>query len=514
MTKETNKNEGDNNKKRKPSLKSGVFWGSAILIILLTAWTIIFPENSGYIIGIVQDFIVSQLGWYFILTTTIVIVFVIFVAISSKGKLRMGPADSKPEFSLFTWASMLFAAGIGIDVFFYSAAAPVSHYLIPPEGIGETPEAARQAVLWAIFHYGISGWALYALLGLALGLFAFRYNLPLSLRSLLYPIFGDRVQGKTGAAIEIAAILGAILGVATTLGIGVLQLNVGLNMMFNMPIGIGVQIGLVVLAVLITCISTFSGVDKGIRFLSELSIYVTIALLLFVVAFGSTQFLLNGLIQNIGDFTSRFPSMTLNTFAYGEADEWLGEWTIFFWAWWIAWAPFVGLFLARISRGRTIRQFISGTIIIPLLFIIIMFSIFGNSALELVFGGNTAFGETAVEDPAQGFYNLLEEFPFATLSIGVATFLGLIFYITSADSGALVMSNFSSNHRGTYGDGPPTLRIFWAIATGVLTLALLALGSGTIDVLQSANIIIGLPFSIILYLIMYSLYKVLKKDSL
>lgn len=506
--------EGNLSAENKATIKPFVFFWSASLIILVTLWTIIDPQGSGGVIGAVQSWVVGQLGWYFILTTTIVLVFILVIAFSDKGKLKMGAADDKPRYSLFAWAAMLFAAGIGIDLLFYSASAPVTHYLFPPEGMGETEESARQSVLWAMFHYGISGWGLYTLMGLSLGLFAYRYKLPLSLRSILYPIFGKRAQGMAGDAIEIGAVLGTIFGIAVSLGIGVIQLNVGLHMIFDIPVGLGAQIGLILVAIFITCLSTFTGVDKGIRFLSELNIFIAISLVLYVIIFGQTQFLLNGFVQNIGDFVSRFPGMTLNTFAYGDSEKWLADWTIFFWAWWIAWAPFVGLFLARISRGRTIRQFVTGTLIIPFFFILILFSVFGNSALGIVMDGNTNFGEMAVNNPAQGFYALLEQFPAATLTIGVSIFLGLIFYVTSADSGALVMSNFTSNNTGIYGDGPPWLRIFWAVATGALTLALLALGDGGITALQSATIIIGLPFSIVLYLIMFSLYQVLKNDRL
>lgn len=498
--------------KHNHSIKPVVFYGSAIVIILLTLWTTISPTSAEKYIGAIESWITEMFGWYYILTATIVIIFVVSLAIGKTGKIKMGPDDSKPRYNMFTWAAMLFAAGIGTDVLFYSASAPISHYLTPPDGVGGTTEDARQAVIWALFHYGISGWALYMLMGLALGLFAYRYKLPLSIRAMLYPIFGKRVQGLTGDTIEIAAVLGTIFGIATSLGIGVIQLNYGLHLMFGVPIGLGAQIGLIVVAVLIASISTFSGVDVGIRRLSELNVFLAIGLVLYILFTGKTQFLLNALVQNTGDFVNRFMDMTLNTFAYGEATAWMSDWTIFFWAWWVAWAPFVGLFLARISRGRTVRQFVTGTLLIPFFFILLLFSIFGNSALDIVLSGNTEFGEAAASNPEQGFYMLLEQLPGAPIAIAVATLLGLMFYVTSADSGALVMSNFTSNVGRTHGDGPPWMRIFWAVATGLLTLALLALGG--LNALQSATIIIGLPFSVILYLIMYSLYRTLKHDRL
>lgn len=501
-------------KHKEKTIKPIVFYGSVAVIILLTFWTIFQPAIAERFIDILKFWIVDKLGWYYILTTTIVFVFVIILAVRKTGNIKMGPDDSKPSYSLFTWTAMLFAAGIGIDILFYAASAPVAHYLAPPVGSGGTDEAAREAVLWSLFHYGISGWALYMLMGLALGLFAYRYKLPLSIRAILYPILGRRIDGLSGDTVEIAALLGTVFGIATSLGIGVIQLNYGLNIIFDVPIGLGAQIALVFIAVLMSALSTFSGIDVGIRRLSELNVFLALGLALYVLVTGKTQFILNAIVQNVGDFFNKFPDMTLNTFAYnyGEASGWLSDWTLFFWAWWFAWAPFVGLFLARISRGRTIRQFIGGTLLIPFSFIVILFSVFGNSALAIVFDGNQAFGDLAMNHPEQGFYTLLDHLPGTPVLIIAGTFLGLMFYVTSADSGALVMSNFTTYTTDTYGDGPPWLRIFWAVAIGFLTLVLLTLGG--LEALQSATIIFGLPFSIILYLIMFSLYRVLKHDRL
>lgn len=493
-------------------VNSVVFYGSAIIIISFAAWCMIYPSAAENLIGVMVGWVADTFGWYYILTSTLVLFFVIVVACGKTGRVKLGPDHSKPRYNMFTWTSMLFAAGIGIDLLFFSVSGPVSHYLAPPEGLGGTGEAARQAVIWTLFHYGVTGWGMYTLMGLAFGLFAYRYHLPLSIRATLYPIFGKRINGLTGDTIEIAAVLGTIFGIATSLGIGVVQLNYGLHLMFGLPLGLGAQISLIVIAVAMATMSTVSGVDKGIRRLSELNVLLAFALMLYVLFTGKTMFLLNALVQNVGDFVSRFPGMTLNSFAYGEAGDWLSDWTLFFWAWWIAWAPFVGLFLARISRGRTIRQFVTGTLTIPFLFILIWISIFGNSSLAIVMGGNSVFGDTAMNAPEQGFYTLLEQYPGAPIVVVVATFLGLLFYVTSADSGALVMSNFTSKVTSTNSDGPSWMRIFWAVATGALTLAMLMVGGVT--ALQYATVIIGLPFSIVLYLIMIGLYRVLRRESL
>lgn len=504
----------DHAQKRKAvtPVNSVVFYGSAIIIISFAAWCMIYPNTAENFIGVVVGWVADTFGWYYILTATLVLLFVIVAACGKTGRVKLGPDHSKPRYNMFTWTSMLFAAGIGIDLMFFSVSGPVSHYLAPPEGIGGTEEAARQAVIWTLFHYGVTGWGMYTLMGLVFGLFAYRYNLPLSIRATLYPIFGKRINGLTGDTIEIAAVLGTIFGIATSLGIGVVQLNFGLHLIFGIPLGLGAQISLIVVAVAMATASTVSGVDKGIRRLSELNVLLAFALMLYVLFTGETKFLLNALVQNIGDFVSRFPSMTLNSFAYGEAGGWLSDWTLFFWAWWIAWAPFVGLFLARISRGRTIREFVTGTLTIPFLFILLWISIFGNSSLAIVMGGNSAFGDIAMNAPEQGFYTLLEQYPAAPAVVVVATFLGLLFYVTSADSGALVMSNFTSKVTNTTSDGPPWMRIFWAFATGALTLAMLMVGG--VPALQYATVIIGLPFSIVLYLFMIGLYRVLRRETL
>jgi choline/glycine/proline betaine transport protein len=421
-----------------------VFIGSSALILAFSLWAMITPEGAADTIGTVVGWISHGFGWYYFLAATLFLVFVVFIAASRYGKIKLGPQHSTPDYSIFAWGAMLFAAGIGIDLMFFSVAGPVSHYLSPPEGSPETIEAARQGIVWTLFHYGISGWAMYALMGMALGYFAFRHRLPLSIRSLLYPVFGKRIHGRIGDTVDLAAVLGTIFGIAVSLGIGVVQLNFGLNFMFDVPVGTAAQVALIAVAVAMATVSAVAGIDKGIRRLSELNIVLAITLMLYVAIQEDPIELLNGLVLNIGDYMSRFPGMTMNTFAYDPPVDWLNDWTLFFWAWWIAWAPFVGLFLARISRGRTIRQFVAATLVVPFLFTLSFLSVFGNSALSIVRNGNAEFGETAANAPEQGFYTLLDQYPGVTFSAGLATFVGLLFYVTSADSGALVMGNFTS----------------------------------------------------------------------
>ena len=494
-----------------PPIRRPVFYSAVIGVLVMATWAIFAPDQAESVIGEAVARVVDWFGWFYVLLTTAVLVFVLYLALSRYGSIKLGPDHSKPQFSTFAWASMLFAAGIGTDVMFYAVAEPVSQYMTPPTGDPETVAAAREATVWSLFHYGISGWGLYALMGLALGYFTYRMNLPLAVRSALYPIFGRRVDGGLGHAVDTAAVLGTIFGVATSLGIGVVFLNQGLHILFDVPVGIGAQIGLVVLAVAMAAISATTGVDRGIRFLSQLNVILALGLAAYVLLTGRTSFILNAVVMNVGDYAQTFPRKTMETFAFDGATEWMSLWTLFFWAWWIAWASFVGLFLARISRGRTIRQFVAGTMIIPFTYIVMWISIFGNAALERIRGGDDAFADAALASPEAGFYSLLEEYPLSGVVIGVSIFVGLLFYVTSADSGALVMGNLSSELRSVQDDAAPWLRIVWASATGLLTIAVLAVGG--IYALQYATVIFGLPFAFVIVLVMLGLHKALRVEG-
>lgn len=502
------------------SVNKPVFLTAAGAVLAFAIWALASPSSAESVVGEVKTFISTWFGWWYFLLATLILGLVIFLGASRYGRYRLGPEESRPEYSLFSWTSMLFAAGIGIDLMFFSVAEPVYNYLHPPTGPAETDQTARDAVTWTIFHYGITGWAMYALMGSALAYFAFRHNLPLTIRAALYPIFGKRVHGRWGDAIDVAAVLGTIFGIATSLGIGIVQLNYGLHELFGISQGKAAQIGLIALSVAITTISATTGVDKGIRRLSELNVIMAIALLIYILLAGRTDFLLNGFTQNAGDYLSTFLDRTLDTFAWernpeteNEPSTWLDSWTLFFWAWWVAWAPFVGLFLARISRGRTLRQFIFGVLVVPFSFTVLWISVFGNSALDVA-RGDKDFAEQTAARAELGFYSLLEQYPGATLLLGIATITGLLFYVTSADSGSLVMGNFTSRLPDPMADCARGTRIFWSAAIGVLTLSMLFAGSGgSITTLQNATIIMGLPFSFVLALIGIALLRALHNES-
>ncbi len=495
-----------------PSTKWPVFIASMAGVLAIAVWAIVAPDNASSVITDVTGKVTSAFGWFYILLTTVVLVFVVYLGLSRFGHIRLGPDHSRPEFSTFAWAAMLFAAGIGTDVMFYSVVEPVSQYVAPPVGEGETVEAAREATVWTLFHYGISGWGLYVLMGLALAFFAYRRHLPLAVRSALQPLFGKRVDGALGHAVDTATVLGTIFGVATSLGIGVVFLNVGLNLLFDVSIGTGAQIALVVLAVAMATVSATTGVDKGIRFLSQLNVVLALGLAAWVLVTGKTQFLLESVVMNVGDFAQTFAARTTETFAFTDAAEWESYWTLFFWAWWVAWASFVGMFLARISRGRTIRQFVLGALTIPFAYIVMWVCLFGNAALDRVRSGDADFAAVAQEFDGRGFFELLQDYPAAQVTVFLAVVIGLLFYVTSADSGALVMGNLCSNLHDVQQDCAAWQRVVWASATGLLTIAMLAVGG--IGTLQYATIIMGLPFAFVIVLVMFGLAKALRFDDL
>jgi choline/glycine/proline betaine transport protein len=445
---------------------------------------------------------------------TLVILFVLWVALSKEGGVRLGPDHSRPEYKLFTWVAMLFAAGVGIDMLFYSVTGPISHYLTPPDADAGSAAALQDSVVWTMFHYGVAGWSMYSLLGMAMGYFAYRWGMPLSIRAALYPLLGKRVRGTAGDVIDIFALVGTVFGVATSMGIGVVLLNVGFSWLFGLPQGLGLQIALVLVAVVMTIAACTSGVDKGIRLISELNLWSAGAMLLYILVTGQTSFLLNSIVENIGRFVATLPERTLQTMAYepGGAD-WMAGATLFFWAFWLAWGPFVGMFLARISRGRTLREFVLAAITAPVLCDLLVVTIFGNSALSVVLedtAASRAFAQLAIDSPEQGWYALLEMFPGAAFLIGLATLSGLLFYLTSANSGALVMSNFSSTIPDPEQDGAKWLRIFWALLTALLTIAMLT--AGGVTTMEYATLIFGLPVTVVAYLVMASFSKALRME--
>ncbi|EOI7845283.1 choline BCCT transporter BetT [Pseudomonas aeruginosa] len=487
-----------------------VFYGAAILILLFAAVVIGFPQRAGEWLLAAQTWASQTVGWYYLLAMTLYLIFVVVTALSGYGKIKLGADHDEPEFSYLSWAGMLFAAGISITLFFFCVSEPLTHFLQPPQGEAGTQEAARQAMELLFLHWGLHGWGVFALVAMALAYFAYRHNLPLALRSALYPLIGKRINGPIGYTVDCFGIIATVFGLGADMGFGVLQLNSGLDYLYAIPHTHPVQMALIVLMMGAAISVAVSGVDKGIRILSDINMLLACSLLLFVLFAGPTQHLLNTLVQNVGDYLGHLPGKSFDLYAYGGPSDWLGSWTVFYWAWWIAWAPFVGLFIARISRGRTIREFVFGVLFIPLGFTLAWMSIFGNSALEQALGGASELGRVAIEQPSMALYQMLQNYPWSRAVITVTVLVSFVFFVTSADSGTVVLSTLSA-HGGSADDGPKWLRVFWGSVTALVTGGLLFAGS--IDALKSAVVLTSLPFSLILLLMMWGLHKAFYMES-
>lgn len=488
-----------------------VFYGAAILILLFAAVVIGFPQRAGEWLLAAQTWASQTVGWYYLLAMTLYLIFVVVTALSGYGKIKLGADHDEPEFSYLSWAGMLFAAGISITLFFFCVSEPLTHFLQPPQGEAGTQEAARQAMELLFLHWGLHGWGVFALVAMALAYFAYRHNLPLALRSALYPLIGKRINGPIGYTVDCFGIIATVFGLGADMGFGVLQLNSGLDYLYAIPHTHPVQMALIVLMMGAAISVAVSGVDKGIRILSDINMLLACSLLLFVLFAGPTQHLLNTLVQNVGDYLGHLPGKSFDLYAYGGPSDWLGSWTVFYWAWWIAWAPFVGLFIARISRGRTIREFVFGVLFIPLGFTLAWMSIFGNSALEQALGGASELGRVAIEQPSMALYQMLQNYPWSRAVITVTVLVSFVFFVTSADSGTVVLSTLSAHGGSADDDGPKWLRVFWGSVTALVTGGLLFAGS--IDAMKSAVVLTSLPFSLILLLMMWGLHKAFYMES-
>ncbi|HBO2177408.1 TPA: choline BCCT transporter BetT [Pseudomonas aeruginosa] len=488
-----------------------MFYGAAILILLFAAVVIGFPQRAGEWLLAAQTWASQTVGWYYLLAMTLYLIFVVVTALSGYGKIKLGADHDEPEFSYLSWAGMLFAAGISITLFFFCVSEPLTHFLQPPQGEAGTQEAARQAMELLFLHWGLHGWGVFALVAMALAYFAYRHNLPLALRSALYPLIGKRINGPIGYTVDCFGIIATVFGLGADMGFGVLQLNSGLDYLYAIPHTHAVQMVLIVLMMGAAISVAVSGVDKGIRILSDINMLLACSLLLFVLFAGPTQHLLNTLVQNVGDYLGHLPGKSFDLYAYGGPSDWLGSWTVFYWAWWIAWAPFVGLFIARISRGRTIREFVFGVLFIPLGFTLAWMSIFGNSALEQALGGASELGRVAIEQPSMALYQMLQNYPWSRAVITVTVLVSFVFFVTSADSGTVVLSTLSAHGGSADDDGPKWLRVFWGSVTALVTGGLLFAGS--IDALKSAVVLTSLPFSLILLLMMWGLHKAFYLES-
>jgi choline/glycine/proline betaine transport protein len=484
-----------------------VFVPSATILLILVGFSAMAPESAGGLFQTIQNTIITYASWYYVLVVAVILVTVTAVTFSRFGDIKLGPDHSEPDYSFLSWFAMLFSAGMGIGLMFFGVAEPVMHFLNPPLGDGGTPAAAAQAMELTFFHWGIHAWSMYAIVALILAYFAYRHDLPLTLRSSLYPLIGDRIYGPIGALIDIFAVLGTVCGVATSLGLGVLQINSGLAYLFDVPVSSTVQIILVVVTTILATISVVLGLDVGIKRLSEFNIFLAIALLLGVLLIGPTVYLLQAFVQNTGSYLSELVTKTFNLYTYNPTD-WIGGWTIFYWGWWLSWAPFVGLFIARISRGRTIREFVLGAMLGPTLFTLFWMTVFGNSGIDLILNqGVTSLGAAVQADSSVALFKFFENFPMSEVLSFIAVIMVMVFFVTSADSGALVVNMLCA-----YGedDTPAIQRSIWTVFIGLIAIVLLL--AGGLSSLQTAAIASALPFSVALLFAMWGFWKALSQD--
>ncbi|MBE8712813.1 BCCT family transporter [Sphingobacterium hungaricum] len=497
-------------KKINMTFDKGVVVPSLIFIIGVCIFAVIFPTAINNFLNQVKDVVFVNLNWVYVWCVTIFVIFLVFLMFSRYGKIRLGNNDSKPEHSFFSWIAMLFAAGMGIGLMYFSVAEPMQHYTSEAFANNNSINRAKNAQLYTFFHWGIHAWAIYGLVGLTLAYFSYRYRLPLSLRSCLYPLLKNKINGKWGSLIDVFALCSTFFGITTTLGFGVVQINSGLVKLNILPESSFIYQVIIVL-ILVSCsvISATSGVNKGIKLLSNINILAAVALMLFVLFLGPTGYLIGSFTNGLGNYVNSFFDLTFNTHVYEEETlPWFYNWTILYWAWWISWSPFVGIFMARISKGRTIKEFIAAVLILPTAFNFIWMSVFGNSAIWIDLNETGGALSDMVSDPDSLLFQFFEYLPLTGLLSYLSISIIMIFFVTSADSGIMVMNSISSQNAA---NPPKWQMVFWGTLLAVL--ALMLLNAGGLQALQTMTLLTALPFAVIMLLFAISLMKALVIDQ-
>ena len=498
-----------------PRVNKPVFITSSILIIGFIVFGAFFTETAGALFSYLQSFITTNFGWFFILLMNVALVFCIYLIASRYGDIRLGQQTERPQYSLGSWIGMLFSAGIGIGLVYWGTAEPLYHYMAPPMAEPETMEAAKQAMNISFLHWGLHAWAIYTIVALSLAYFHFRRGLPLSIRSTLYPILGQKIYGRWGHTVDILAVFGTMFGVVTSLGLGVMQINSGLENLFGLPNSLAVQFVIIAFITLLACGSLMLGLDKGIKRLSDLNMGLTGLLLAFIVILGPTLFIFDSFFENIGNYLAAVVPLSFWGESYSGTD-WQSGWTIFYWAWWVSWAPFVGVFIARISRGRTIREFTLGVLLIPMTILFFWFTAFGGVAIhmELLAALDPALVSPGLVDAVNAdfgsaIFRLIEYYPLTKPITLLIVIMIVLWFVTSSDSASFVIDMLTAG-----GDtNPPKIqRLFWATAEGFIAAILLA--AGGLGALQAAAIVAGLPFAIVIFAMMYALWRGLGRDRL
>jgi len=484
------------------------FIASVIIVVAFVLWGVFAPAQLSETATSALGFTTEKFGWFYLLATFGFLIFCFYLAFSRFGRIKLGSDDDEPEYSTSTWFAMLFSAGMGIGLVFWGVAEPVSHFLTPPMEIAEqSPEAARTAIRFAFFHWGLHPWAIYAVIALALAYFQFRKGQKGLISSTFLPLLGERIHGPFGKLIDTLAIIATAFGVATSLGLGTLQINGGLTHLFSLPGNLNVQLGIIGVITVLYLISATTGLDRGIKILSNTNLVIAIILLAATLFLGSTSFVFDIFTTTIGSYLQNIVQMSMRLTPFTQG-TWVGSWTLFYWAWWIAWAPFVGMFIARVSKGRTIKEFIVGVLLVPSLLSFLWFAVFGGNALHQEMFENLPIAEAVSSDITSALFISLENLPAGTLLAGLATLLIITFFITSADSATFVLGMLSSEGRL---DPPNKIKITWGILQSLIAGVLLY--SGGLQGLQTASIVTALPFAVIMIFMCISLYKALDGEE-
>lgn len=504
---------------RRPGDTNVVKWGfdlhpwvtfvSAAVLLAFVAVTLIFSDQSEAAFDAALAGINDSFGWFYILVTNVFVLTAAYFAISRYGKIRIGGPQAKPEFSRFAWYSMLISAGMGIGLMFWSVAEPIFHLDAPAPLFGVeagTPEAGKAALATTFYHWGIHPWAVYALVALALSFFAYNRGLPLTFRSVFYPLLGRRIYGGWGNAIDVLTVLATLAGLATSLGLGVGQASAGLNFLFGWPTGTGFQVFLIAAITALATGSVVLGLDGGVKRLSQLNIVLAAAFMVFLLVVGPALFILPAFVQSLGFYVSALPELSFWSEAF-SGTSWQGSWTVFYWGWWISWSPFVGMFIARVSKGRTVRELVMAVVAFPSLLSFFWMSVFGGTALNLQLSGVRDLATAVNADVATALFDMLQAFPLASLTSVVGVVLVISFFVTSSDSGSLVVDHLTS---GGKLDSPATQRVFWAVMEGLLA-AVLLIGGG-LTALQTAAVATGLPFALVLLVLCWSLRRAFHEE--
>ncbi|MBR3063932.1 MAG: BCCT family transporter [Exiguobacterium sp.] len=494
---------------QKPRLNR-VFYISASLIALLVLFGAIAPTSFASIAGSIFNFTTRSFGWFYLLSVFLFVLFLVFLAFSKYGKIRLGKDDDRPQYPFFTWIGMLFSAGFGVGLVFWGVAEPMSHFFTPPYTDTEalTVEGARLAMAYSFFHWGVSQWSVFAIVGLIIAYFQFRRNADGLISTSLSPLIKERpYKQPLNQTIDILAVIATVMGVATSLGLGVLQINGGLNSVFGLPNTAWMQVAIIVVLTALFLTSTTTGLDRGIKWLSNINLGTALVLMVFVFFAGPTIFILETLTLGLGDYLQNFIRYSLRLQPYQQG-TWVRDWTIFYWAWAIAWSPFVGAFVARVSRGRTIREFIVGVLIVPPFIALLWIAVFGGTALHLDLFEGTSIAEAVNADVTSALFVTFAELPFSFILSVLSILLILTFLITSADSATYIISSMTTN--GSL-NPPLPVRIAWGVLLGGIA-AVLLLASG-LEGLQTASLISALPFTIILLLMVFTLFKLLRQEN-